>query len=72
LHLAEVLLARESSQVPEKNEQSIVLEVIADRDCAVAQVIKTEFMDGGGFHCSGRALNRREAGPANAPAAAAK
>jgi len=72
LHLAEVLLARESSQVPEKNEQRVVLEVIAYRDCAVAQVVKTEFMDGDIFHCSGRALNRRGPDKANAPAAAAK
>jgi hypothetical protein len=72
LHLAQVLLARESSQVPEKNEQSVVLEVIAYRDYAAAQVIKTESMDGNIFHCSGRALNRRGPDQANAPAAAAK
>ena len=53
LHLAEVLLARESGQVPEKNEQSVVLEVIAQGDLFATEIMKTEIMDGEIFHCSG-------------------
>ena len=40
LDLAEVLLARQSGQVPKENEQSVVLEIIVYRDCAAKKITK--------------------------------
>jgi Asp-tRNA(Asn)/Glu-tRNA(Gln) amidotransferase B subunit len=50
LHLTEVVLARKSGQMSQKNEERVVSEIIAYGDGAAAQVIKTQGVDADLFH----------------------
>jgi hypothetical protein len=50
LHLAEVVLARQSGQVPEKNQESVILEMIFYGNRATAQVVQMQFINADIFH----------------------
>jgi hypothetical protein len=44
-HLAEVILARQSGQVPEKNQQSVAVKMVSQNSGSAAQVTETQALE---------------------------